>query len=232
VQIGSEEQLVTLRDGGKALIRPIRPEDRWRLVEGLAQLSPRSRFLRFHADLDAFTDEQLAYLTEVDHQDHEAFVALDPDDPDAPGFGVARYVRSAADPTVAEAAVTVLDDHQGRGVGTALLRVLAVAAIEQGVRTFRNYVLDENEAMLEVFDQVGAQRQELEPGVLQVDVALPDDPALVPAPGFRALFREMARGLVPPVLWRFPWLTRRGRDPQAQDRDPHDAGGDDPVPSG
>jgi hypothetical protein len=58
-------------------------------------------------------------------------------------------------------------------------------------------VLVENEAMLEVFDQVGAQRREIEPGVLQVDVALPDDPALLPAPGLSELFRELARGLLP-----------------------------------
>jgi GNAT superfamily N-acetyltransferase len=199
---------VTLRDGTHALVRPIRPDDKWRLVEGLKLLSPRTRYLRFHADIDAFTPEQLAYLTEVDHQDHEAWVALDPEDLDAPGWGVARYVRLASDPTVAEAAVTVVDEVQGRGLGTILLRQLAVSAIENGIRTFRNYVLAENETMLEVFDQVGAVRRELPFGVLQVDVALPDDPALLPVPGIRELFRELARGLLPPVIWRFPWNAR------------------------
>jgi RimJ/RimL family protein N-acetyltransferase len=227
---GSDEQVVSLRDGSKALIRPISPDDRWRLVEGLKQLSPRSRYLRFHADLDAFTDEQLTYLTEVDHHDHEAFVALDPDDLDAPGFGVARYVRLADDPSVAEAAVTVVDAHHGKGVGTTLLRILATAAIENGIRTFRNYVLAENEAMLEVFDQVGARRQEVEPGLLQVDVALPDDPAMLPVPGISELFREVARGLLPPVLWRFPWNARWRHG--LRDVPRPQAGGDEEVPSG
>lgn len=198
----ARQHVTTLRDGTRVLLRPIQPDDAWRLSEGLARLSPRSRYLRFHRDLESFTPEQLAYLTEVDHHDHEAWVALDPDDLDAPGFGVARYVRLADEPTVAEAAVTVLDDVQGRGLGTLLFRQLAVSAIEHDIRTFRTYVLAEQEDVLEVFGQLGAQRKEVEPGVVQLDLALPDDPELVPVPGMRELFREVARGLLPPILWR------------------------------
>jgi RimJ/RimL family protein N-acetyltransferase len=212
VDVTSKEEIVTLRDGSQALVRPIRPEDRWRLAEGLKQLSPRSRYLRFHADLEEFTDDQLAYLTEIDHHDHEAWGALDVDDPEAPGMGVARYVRLEDDPEVAEVAVTVVDAYQGRGVGTVLLRRLAASAIEHGIRTFRNYVLAENEEMLQVLDLVGASRREIEPGLLQVDVALPDDPALLPSPGMADLFREIARGLLPPMLWQLPWNPRWRED--------------------
>jgi GNAT superfamily N-acetyltransferase len=229
MEVTPDEELVSLRDGTTALVRPIRPEDRWRIAEGLKLLSTRTKYLRFHTDIDAFTDEQLTYLTEVDHHDHEALVALDPEDPEAPGWAVARYVRLGSDPSVAEAAVTVIDSMQGRGLGTILLRRLAAAAIANGIRTFRNYVLAENEAMLEVFDQVGAQRREIEPGVLQVDVALPDDPALLPAPGLSELFRELARGLVSSVIWRFPWNARWRHGPQEWLRD--DAGGDGEAPS-
>lgn len=145
-EVSTRQHVATLRDGTRVLLRPIQPDDAWRLSEGLARLSPRSRYLRFHRDLDA------------------------------PGFGVARYVRLADEPTVAEAAVTVLDD-----------------------------VLAEQEDVLEVFDQLGTQRKEVEPGVVQLDLALPDDPALLPVPGMRELFREVARGLLPPVLWRLVW---------------------------
>jgi RimJ/RimL family protein N-acetyltransferase len=231
------EELVTLRDGTKALLRPIRPEDRWRIAEGLKLLSPRTKYLRFHTHIERFTDEQLTYLTEVDHRDHEAWVALDPENLDEPGWGVARYVRLADDPTVAEAAVTVVDEVQGRGIGTTLLRRLAGSAIENGIRTFRNYVLAENEEMLEVFDQVGAERREIEPGILQVDVALPDDPGLLPAPGLQALFRELARGLLPPAIWRFPWnagLRHGPRDWLRREGQEHPRGtegfADDPAP--
>jgi RimJ/RimL family protein N-acetyltransferase len=215
---GADGELVTLRDGSRALVRPIRPEDRWRIAEGLKLLSTRTKYLRFHADIEAFTEEQLTYLTEVDHRDHEAWVAIAADDPDAPGLGVARYVRLESDPTVAEAAVTVVDEFQGRGIGTILLRRLAASAIENGIRTFRNYVLAENEAMLEVFDLIGAARQEIEPGLLQVDVALPDDPDLLPVPGLSELVRELARGLIPQILWRFPWSAKARGGPSERVR--------------
>jgi GNAT superfamily N-acetyltransferase len=220
-EVGTGRRQACLRDGTRVLLRPVEPDDKWRLADGLARLSPHSRYLRFHGDLGTFTDTQLAYLTEVDHHDHEAWAALDPDDLDAPGLGVARYVRVADEPTVAEAAVTVLDEYQGRGLGTLLFRQLAASAIENGIRTFRNYVLAEQEDVLEVFDQLGAQRREVEPGVVQIDLALPDDPALLPVPGMRELFRELARGLLPPVLWRFVWPAEvSGRAPRRARRTP------------
>ena len=82
-----------LRDGRAILLRQIRPEDRDRLAEGIRRLSPTSRYLRFHADVDHLTDRQLAYLTQVDHLEHEAIVALDLEAVEVPGIGVARYIR-------------------------------------------------------------------------------------------------------------------------------------------
>jgi GNAT superfamily N-acetyltransferase len=81
----------------------------------------------------------LAYLTEVDHHDHEALVAFD--DCSSEGVGVAWYVR--VDGATAEAAVTVADDWQGRGLGTALTSMLAERALEEGIDRFTAVVLAE-----------------------------------------------------------------------------------------
>lgn len=170
--------LVTLRDGSRALIRPIRPEDREALERGFAQLSERSRYLRFHSFMSSLSAAQLRYLTEVDQHDHAAFVAVDADDPRR-GLGVARYVR-LDDPGVAEAAVTVIDEVQGRGLGTLLLATLAQHAVANGVDTFRNYVLGENTAMLQIFSDLGATRTSDGTGVFQIDLALPRDPEDLP----------------------------------------------------
>ncbi|MGZ4247911.1 MAG: hypothetical protein ACXVUE_06340 [Solirubrobacteraceae bacterium] len=42
-----------------------------------ARLSPESRYRRFLAAMPELTEEMVGYLTEVDHHDHEAIVALD-----------------------------------------------------------------------------------------------------------------------------------------------------------
>ena len=91
---------------------------------------------------------QLRYLTEVDHHTHEALVAIDV--ASANGIGVARFIRSTTDPTAAEAAVAVLDNWQGRAVGTALLHTLAARAREEGVERFTASVLAANSPMLEL----------------------------------------------------------------------------------
>lgn len=164
----------TLRDGTRVLIRMVDPDDRSQFVEGFQRLSTRSRYLRFHTAVEELDERQLDYLTQVDQVDHVAWVAVDLDDPGRPGIGVARFVRLNDEPTVAEAAITVLDAYQGRGLGTMLLEVLADAARARGITTFRAYVLGENHAMLSVLDRLGPTRTKHQRGVYEIDVDLMD----------------------------------------------------------
>ena len=103
---------VMLRSGSRVLIRPIRPEDKKALIDGLHRLTPESRYRRFFSLMPELSARQLRYLTEVDHRTHEALVATDPSTGD--GIGVARFIRSTTDSRVAEVAVAVVDDWQGR----------------------------------------------------------------------------------------------------------------------
>lgn len=194
---------VELRDGTPVTIRPIRAGDRAGIQEGFARLSDRSRQLRFHRPVQTLSDAQLRYLTEVDQDTHVALVAL-PRGEDGPGLGVARYVRLREDPSVAEAAVVVVDDWQGRGVGTLLLAALATRAVASGVRQFRNYVLAENTQMLTLFDQLGAQRTLEEPGVYRVDLTLPAGAEGLPDTPAGRIFKAAARGQLPPLGLRLP----------------------------
>jgi RimJ/RimL family protein N-acetyltransferase len=170
---GGWHRHATLRDGTAVLLRQIRPEDRDRLAAGLRELSPTSRYLRFHRNLTEFTPEQLTYLTEVDHLDHEAIVAIDLDRADNPGLGVARFIRDPFERQVAEAAVTVADRYQGQGAATLLLGAVAARAREVGIEVFRHHVLTRNATMLEVFDHLGATRELAADGLWRVDLPLP-----------------------------------------------------------
>lgn len=198
-----------LRDGTRVLLRQIRPSDRERLAEGMHRLSPASRYLRFHAAIDELTPEQLDYLSQVDHADHEAIVALDVDRREHPGIGVARYIREPYEPHVAEAAITVADEYHGQGAGTLLLGALAARARTNGITVFRNYVLDGNDAMLEVFDNLGAHREREADGLWRVDLDVPVDDDHIPDSGAGRAFMEVARGgrsltsLMPPVWGRW-----------------------------
>jgi GNAT superfamily N-acetyltransferase len=170
-----EEPIETvLRDGTRALVRMVEAGDKEGFAEAMGRLSSRSRYLRFHSGVEQLSERQLQYLTEVDQRDHVAWVALTTEQGRDVGIGVARFVRVEGEPDVAEAAITVLDDYQNRGLGTVLLGVLAAAAARRGITVFRSYVLGDNTDMLNLFEALGARRSEVEPGVYQVDMPIPE----------------------------------------------------------
>jgi RimJ/RimL family protein N-acetyltransferase len=123
------------------VIRPIEPGDKERLVNGLRQLSEETIRRRFLAAKPRFTQAELRYLTEVDGVNHIALVALEGDQLVA----VARCVRLPDRPGTAEMAIVVGDPWQGQGLGTALTRELADAAVAVGIRRFAATMLGDNE---------------------------------------------------------------------------------------
>jgi GNAT superfamily N-acetyltransferase len=139
------------RNGKTVLIRPLEPDDKRLIVEALGRMSEQSRYRRFLAPKPDFTAAELSYLTEIDHHDHEALIAIDPESGQA--IGVARYVRLVGEPRVAEPAVAVIDDWQRQGVGSVLLQRLVTRAREDGLSHFRATVLRENRPMLELLEK-------------------------------------------------------------------------------
>ena len=97
-------------------IRPIEPGDKAALAAAVDQSSDEAVYRRFLNPHGRLTAAELRYLTEVDHRDHEALVALDPASSES--VGVARYVRDPERRESAEIAVAVLEQWQGRGVTT------------------------------------------------------------------------------------------------------------------
>jgi len=164
----------TLRDGSRVEVRPVRRSDAELLLRGFERLSEESRYRRFLCSMPELSDSMVRYLTNVDHHDHEAVVALDPVTRE--GVGVARYVRDPARHERAEAAVTVIDDWQGRGLGTLLLELLAVRAREEGVTRFTALMLASNDEMMEVLENLGPVRViDREAGTVEVEAPLPAD---------------------------------------------------------
>ena len=166
----------TLRDGTHVALRMIRPSDKEILREAIVRLSPESRYRRFLAPIGEPTDAMLRYLTEVDGTDHVAIVAetdsldLKTERP----LGVARFVRLPESRDVAEAAVTVGDYCQARGLGKLLLATLAEAARERGITKFRGEVLASNAPMRHLLAEVGAQEVSTGDGAVAFDVSLTD----------------------------------------------------------
>jgi GNAT superfamily N-acetyltransferase len=156
----------TLRDGSVVTIRGLWPEDRDEVRRGFSALSPESRYLRFLHAGGGLTEELLTYLTNVDQNDHVALcaIAASPDLKAERGIGIARFIRLEDAPETAEAAVTVVDDMQRKGVATVLLAELMKCAEHHGIKTIRAEVLRDNETMRTMLERAGAKRVDGESG--------------------------------------------------------------------
>lgn len=183
-----------LGDGTRLLIRPILPTDRGKLADTQPGFSRESHYRRFFSP-PPVSEHLVRYLIDVDYRDHFAWVVL-ADEPGEPGVASARYIRDRDDLDLGEVAFAVVDDYQGRGLGTFLLGALAVAATENGVRRFRASVLAENEPMRAILRRAGAQLEFSEPGVLETVVGVPAFGAGLPDLATARALRDATREIV------------------------------------
>ena len=158
-----------LTDGTPIVIRFIRPDDKERLRTAFKKLSPHSNYLRFLTPVGNLTQSQLKYLTEVDQKTH---VAIGAHDKDLNGIGVARYIKIKDEPDTAEFAITIIDEHQNKGLGTKLLQLLIEAAIENGIQKLIGFVLEENTCMLHIINKLEAVINRDEENILRVEIEL------------------------------------------------------------
>ena len=190
----------TLRDGTRVLLRPIRKDDREALRRAFQELSPEGRYRRFLSAVTEPSEETLTYLTDVDQKDHVAIVAIADslDLKDERGVGVARYIRLRDEPGVAEAAVTVVDAMQNKGLGSILGDELAKVARANGISYFRAEVLASNEPMRQMLDRIGARtkvRAAPQGDVVVFDVSLEPSSLTVAAQILRAAATSMTDAL-------------------------------------
>ncbi len=162
------EREVTLRDGTRLRLRPIRREDAPRLIELYSRLSRHTAYQRFFSAMKRLPPDWARLLATVDYRRRLALIA-EAGPQDAPELvGVARY-EPTDDPEIVEVAFVVLDGLQNRGLGSLLLRHLLEAAQARGIRRFRAWVLAENHRMLDLLARyTDIVSRTLESGVISV----------------------------------------------------------------
>jgi acetyltransferase len=143
----------TLSDNTLVFTRPIRPSDKQALLDGLQQMSAASVHKRFLGPKPTLSSAELRYLTEVDGDDHYAIVAV-LDGEEEQIVAVARYVRLEPGGPDAEAAITVCDDQQGKGLGSLLARLISDAARERGVKRITASIASDNRPALKLMAHI------------------------------------------------------------------------------
>ncbi len=122
--------------------------------EFVRHLSEDSRYFRFMGTLRELPAKKLEYFTQIDYDQHMAFVATVVHEGEEVEIGVARYVATEK-PGACEFAITVDDAWQGTGVAGLLMLSLQDAARSNGYTTMEGMVLATNHKMLKFARQLG-----------------------------------------------------------------------------
>lgn len=147
---GEYQYTTHLRDGSTLRLRPINPSDDVNLLDLYTRLSPASLYHRFFT-VPKPDPKYAKYLANADSEHHFALVA----ESDNQLIAVARFHRKPDTPHCAEAAFTVADAWQGKGLGRVLFNKLAEAAGERAITVFECQVAMDNERMLRLLSGAG-----------------------------------------------------------------------------
>jgi len=145
---------LSLRDGARVTLRPIRPEDRQIEKEFVHNLSDQSKYFRFMSAFRELNDAMLNRFTQIDYDREMALIAVVCENKLETEIGVARYIVST-EGSSCEFALAVADAWQHRGVGSILLRSLIEAARARGLKVMEGMVMAENHKMLALMAAFG-----------------------------------------------------------------------------
>jgi len=159
------ERHLTLPDGMKLLVRPVRPEDEALYPPFFTHVTPQDLRLRFFAPVKDFSHAFIARFTQIDYARAMAFIAIDETSREMLGA-----VRIHTDPNyeTAEYAILIRSDLKGHGLGWTLMELIIEYARAEGLHSIRGQVLRENTTMLDMCRKLGF-----------TVASDPEDPALV-----------------------------------------------------
>lgn len=172
----------TLKDGTPVLIRPVRADDRERLIRAFRELEPETVYTRFFSAKRELSEYDFARIAGSDFVHALALVATVPRDGDEQIIGGGAYTMldRAGEPPTAEVSFTIEEDYHGQGLASRFMALLIEAGRVRGIARFEADVMAGNLGMLTVFERSGLpQTRRLEGGAVHVvmELAPPAEPS-------------------------------------------------------
>lgn len=157
---------VTLRGGpaGSVIIRGLCPEDKDKLIRFYERLSLETIYTRFFSIIRYFDP----YVEKLIKNRALVVVAENPETGEI--VGVAEAIPSGDS---AEGGIVVLEDYQGRGLGTALALALRDVLRESGIRRVVGYILPENIRALRLVKKLGGRLKRTYESMILVEIPVP-----------------------------------------------------------
>ncbi|MGR5339912.1 GNAT family N-acetyltransferase [Vibrio astriarenae] len=145
------EKMITLKDGRKVLMRPIKPEDEPKHAAFIHKVSKEDLYKRFFTDVGEFNHESLAAFTQIDYDREMAFVV---EEPNGDILGVARAMITP-DNSDAEFAVLIRSDQKGLGLGKVLMTNIINYCRQRNTKQISGMTMPTNQGMLNLAKRLG-----------------------------------------------------------------------------
>jgi acetyltransferase len=166
------EESVTLKNGEQCLFRPILPEDEPLLQQFISLVTKEDLYYRYFSEINEFTHEDLANMTQIDYDREMAFVAVRQHNGNSEIIGVTRAI-SDPDNIDAEFAVLVRSDLKGLGLGRRLLEKLIAYTGEHGLQRLNGITMPNNRGMVSLARKLGFDVDiQLEDGIVSLTLSL------------------------------------------------------------
>lgn len=166
------EENVVLKNGEQCLFRPILPEDEPLLRQFISLVTKEDLYYRYFSEINEFTHEDLANMTQIDYDREMAFVAVRQQNGSSEIIGVTRAI-SDPDNIDAEFAVLVRSDLKGLGLGRRLLEKLIAYTVEHGLQRLNGITMPNNRGMVSLARKLGFDVDiQLEDGIVSLTLPL------------------------------------------------------------
>lgn len=166
------EENVVLKNGEQCLFRPILPEDEPLLRQFISLVTKEDLYYRYFSEINEFTHEDLANMTQIDYDREMAFVAVRQQNGSSEIIGVTRAI-SDPDNIDAEFAVLVRSDLKGLGLGRRLLEKLIAYTLEHGLQRLNGITMPNNRGMVSLARKLGFDVDiQLEDGIVSLTLPL------------------------------------------------------------
>ncbi len=166
------EEQVQLKDGQYCLFRPILPEDEPQLRAFIAQVTKEDLYYRYFSEINEFTHEDLANMTQIDYDREMAIVAVRQHNGNDEIIGVTRAI-SDADNIDAEFSVLVRSDLKGLGMGRRLLEKMIRYTRDHGLQQLNGITMPHNTGMITLARKLNFRVNiQLDDGIVSLNLPL------------------------------------------------------------
>ncbi|HNY97159.1 MAG TPA: GNAT family N-acetyltransferase [Smithellaceae bacterium] len=140
------------KDSLTVRFRAIKPSDEEDMRRLFYRFSDQAVYYRYFSPIKTMPHRKMQEYVNVDYRNTMSIVAIVDESGVEKIIGEARYVKTQGEP-FADTAFIVDEQYQGMGISTYLFNLLIRAAREEGIAGFKADVLENNRAMLKVYEK-------------------------------------------------------------------------------